>query len=181
MVEVRPDWERAAELDMDTTDLGYTIWAFTDGAFIDEFFLNDDKIDMFLYSTGGSVNRPSDVNHVLLHARDGQIVPLSAIANITETVSIGSIRRVDSKRTITLSIIPPRDVPLEVGAERVQRELIQHLQSSGELDDTVSMKVSGANDRLKATRDALSDNFILAVIVSYLLLVAIFSHWAYPL
>lgn len=181
MLEIRPDWERAAELEMDTTDLGYTIWAFTDGAFIDEFFLNDDKIDMFLYSTGGSVSRPSDVNHVLLHAGDGQIVPLSAIANIKETVSIGSIRRVDSKRTITLSIIPPRDVPLEVGAERVQTELIQHLLTGDELDQSVSMKVSGANDRLKATRDALSDNFIIAVIVSYLLLVAIFSHWAYPL
>ena len=181
MVEIRPDWERATELDIDTTDLGYTIWAFTDGAFIDEFFLNDDKIDMFLYSTSGSVSRPGDVNHVLLHAGDGQIVPLSAIANVTETVSIGSIRRVDGKRTITLSIIPPRDVPLEVGAERVQTDLIRHLIDGGLIDQTVNMKVSGANDRLKATRDALSDNFIIAVIVSYLLLVAIFSHWGYPL
>ena len=181
ILEIRPDWERAAELNIDTTDLGYTIWAFTDGAFIDEFFLNDDKIDMFLYSTSGSVNRPSDVNHVLLHAGDGQIVPLSAIAKVEETVSIGTIRRVDGKRTITLSIIPPRDVPLEVGAERVQTQLIQYLNSAGKIDPSVSMKVSGANDRLKATRDALSDNFIIAIIVSYLLLVAIFSHWGYPL
>ena len=144
MLEIRPDWDRATELEIDTTDLGYTIWAFTDGAFIDEFFLNDDKIDMFLYSTSGSVSRPSDVNHVLLHAGDGQIVPLSAIANIKETVSIGSIRRVDGKRTITLSIIPPRDVPLEVGAERVHTDLIRHLIDGGLVDQTVSMKVSGA-------------------------------------
>ena len=181
MIEVRPDWERAAELNIDTTDLGYTIWAFADGAFIDEFFLNDDKIDMFLYSTSGSVNRPSDVQHVLLHAGDGQIVPLSAIAQVKETVSIGTIRRVDSKRTITLSIIPPRDVPLEAGAERVHTQLIEHLANTGQIDPSVSMKVSGANDRLRATRDALSDNFIIAIIVSYLLLVAIFAHWAYPL
>ncbi|MGR8949494.1 MAG: efflux RND transporter permease subunit [Gammaproteobacteria bacterium] len=181
MLEVRPDWERAAELNIDTTDLGYTIWAFTDGAFIDEFFLNDDKIDMFLYSTAGSVERPSDVNNVMLHAADGQIVPLSAIASINETVSIGSIRRVDGKRTITLSIIPPTDVPLELGAEKVSNDLIAYLLESGQVDESVSMKISGANDRLKATRLALADNFVIAVIVSYLLLVAIFSHWGYPL
>ena len=181
MLEVRPDWERAAELNIDTTDLGYTIWAFTDGAFIDEFFLNDDKIDMFLYSTAGSVEHPSDVNNVLLHAADGQIVPLSAIASVTETVSIGSIRRVDGKRTITLSIIPPNDVPLELGAEKVANDLIKYLNESGQVADSVNMKISGANDRLKATREALADNFIIAVIVSYLLLVAIFSHWGFPL
>ncbi|MEM7467897.1 MAG: efflux RND transporter permease subunit [Pseudomonadota bacterium] len=181
MIEVRPDWERAAELNLDTTDLGYTIWAFTDGAFIDEFFLADDKIDMFLYSTAGSIEEPGDVNHVLLHANDGQIVPLSAIASVTETVSIGSIRRVDGKRTITLSIIPPRDVPLEVVEKKVEEELIATLMNSGQIDPGISMRISGANDRLKATRLALSDNFFIAIIVSYLLLVAIFAHWGYPL
>ncbi len=181
MLEIRPDWERAAELDIDTSDLGYTIWAFTDGAYIDEFFLEDDKIDMFLYSTSGSVERPSDVQNVLLHAADGQIVPLSAIASVSETVNTATIRRVDGKRTITLSIIPPPDVPLEVGANRVQEELIQYLKENKDLDASINMKISGANDRLKATRDALSNNFVLAVIVSYLLLVAIFSHWRYPI
>lgn len=181
MLEVRPDWERAAELDIDTTDLGYTIWAFTDGAYIDEFFLRDDKIDMFLYSTAGSISRPSDVNNVLLHAADGQIVPLSAIASVSETVNTATIRRVDGKRTITLSIIPPRDVALEVGAKRVEKELIEHLSANGEIAPQITMKISGANDRLEATRAALSDNFMIAVIVSYLLLVAIFSHWGYPI
>ena len=43
------------------------------------------------------------------------------------------------------------------------------------------MQISGASDNLQATRDALSANFVIAVLVSYLLLVAIFSHWGYPL
>lgn len=181
MLEVRPDWERAAELGMDTDDLGYAIWAFSDGAFVDEFFLGDDKIDMFLYSTQGAIDGPEDVSQVLLYSPNGGVVPLGAVAEVTETVNTETIRRVDGRRTITLSIIPPRDIPLEVGVERVERELIDFLGAEGRIEPGISMEISGANDRLLATREALSGNFLIALVISYLLLVAIFSHWGYPL
>ena len=181
LIEVRPDWERAAELGMETDDLGYAIWAFSDGAFVDEFFLGDDKVDMFLYSTHGAIEGPEDVENILLYSPNGGVVPLDAIADVSETVNTETIRRVDGRRTITLFIIPPRDIPLEVGVERVERELITTLQESGAIAPGVTMEISGANDRLRATREALSGNFIIAVLISYLLLVAIFSHWGYPL
>ena len=180
LLEVRPDWERATELGLGTSELGYMIWAFTDGAFVDEFFLGDDKIDMFLYSTAGAVERPSDVGKVLFYTQNGGVVPLEAIASVQETVNTETIRRVNGERTITLSIIPPRDIPLEVGVEKVQREIINDPQMAGS-DHGISMRISGASDNLRATRDALSDNFLIAILVSYLILVAIFSHWGYPL
>jgi multidrug efflux pump subunit AcrB len=43
------------------------------------------------------------------------------------------------------------------------------------------MSISGASDQLQATRDALTANYIVAVIIIYLLLVAIFTHWGFPL
>ena len=73
LVEIHPDWERASELDIDAGDLGYTIWAFSDGAFVDEFFLGDEKIDMFLYSTYGAPSRqPEDVADIMLYSPHGR-------------------------------------------------------------------------------------------------------------
>ena len=43
------------------------------------------------------------------------------------------------------------------------------------------MDISGASDQLEATQAALIDNYIVAVLIIYLLLVAIFRHWGYPL
>jgi multidrug efflux pump subunit AcrB len=43
------------------------------------------------------------------------------------------------------------------------------------------MEISGAGDQLDATREALSGNYLVAVLIIYLLLVAIFTHWGYPL
>ena len=180
LIEVHPDWERASELGIDGDNLGYTLWAYSDGAYVDEFFLGDSKIDMFLYSQHGVIERPQDIDDVLLYSPQGGIVPLSAVARIEETVNTENIRRVDGQRTITLSIIPPKDVPLEVGVEVVERELIQALQASGSIAEDIQMQITGASDRLIATREALSGNFIVAVVISYLLMVAIFSHWGYP-
>ena len=181
MLEVHPDWERAAELGFETDQLGYIVWAFSDGAFVDEFFLADDKIDMFLYSTGGTIQRPDDLEHLLIHSPRGGIIPLSAVAQIRETVNTETIRRVDGERTITLSITPPRSVALEEGIETVERDLIDAMQRSGDVAEGITMHVSGASDRLKSTRQALGGNFAIAVITAYLLMVAILAHWGYPL
>ena len=181
LIEIRPDWERAAELGIVASDLGYALWAYSDGAFVDEFFLGDDKIDMFLYSTAGAISRPEDLDHVLLYSERGGVVPLGSVAGVTETVNTETIRRVDGRRTITLSIVPPRSIPLEVGVERVESELIATLRDDARIDSNISLEISGASDRLKATREALSGNFFLAVLISYLLLVAILAHWGYPL
>ena len=63
----------------------------------------------------------------------------------------------------------------------VRRGIIDELRETGEIGDDISMSITGASDLLKSTRAALKGNFIVAVFIAYLLLVAIFSHWGYPL
>lgn len=181
MIEIRPDWERASELGIDADELGYTIWAYSDGAFVDEYFEGDNKVDMFLYSTQGVIDAPSDLDHLLLNSSEGGMIPLSAVATAYDTVSTEQVRRVNSRRTITISIIPPEEIALEEGVEIVKRDLIQYLRKEQLLSPSISIDISGASDRLDATRDALQGNFITAIIIAYLLMVAIFSHWGYPL
>ena len=181
LLEVHPDWERAAELGIATQDLGYTIWAYSDGAFVDKFFLDDDQIDMFLYSTAGNIERPQDLETVMLYSSSGGVVPLSAVARLEETVNTETIRRVDGDRTITLSVIPPRNIPLETGVQKVTEEIIIGMKASGELPPDIRLEISGASDQLAATREALFGNFVVAILVAYLLMVAVFSHWGYPL
>jgi len=70
---------------------------------------------------------------------------------------------------------------LETGVEIVKRELIQAMKETGEISDDIHMKITGASDQLHATRSALAGNFLIAILISYLIMVAVFSHWGYPL
>ena len=180
-LEIHPNWDRAAELDISASDLGYFVWAYSDGAYVDEYFLDDDKIDMFLYSTEGTIEHPEDIAGLYLYSDTGAAVPLSSIARVAETAGVNQIRRVDAHRTVTVSIVPPRSVPLEEGVQLVREQIINVLRERGEIDPRITTQLSGASDQLEATRQALAGNLIVAVLIAYLLLVAILSHWGYPL
>lgn len=182
LVEIVPDWQRAAELGLDTTDIGFAVSVLTDGAYVDEFFLGDDKIDIYAYGSNNAV-RPSlsSLPTLVVHSPQGVTVPLSTVASLRETADTNVVRRINGRRTVTLNIIPPRDIPLEEGVQRVREEVVQAMRDSGEVPPQVSIDISGASDQLDATREALSANYVVALVLIYLLLVAIFSHWGLPL
>jgi multidrug efflux pump subunit AcrB len=181
LIEVRPKWARASEVGMTTQDFGYTIAALTDGAFVDEFYLDDDKIDIYLYSKAGRNASLDSLNQISVYTPIGAVVPLSSIARIEETVDTNIIRRLNSQRTVTLNIIPPDRVALETGVEIVRRDVVDYLRETGAVPSSINMTISGASDQLQATREALAANYVVAIVIIYLLLVAIFTHWGYPL
>jgi len=181
LIEVRPNWERASELGLTAEDLGYTVAALTDGTFVDELFLGDDKIDIYLYSGAGTESRVADIEALPVYTPAGAVVPLSAIARVVETVDASSVRRVNGNRAVTLNIIPPAEVALETGVEIVKGEVLGHLRQTGAIPSDVAISLSGASDQLQATRQSLSGNFLVALVIVYLVMTAIFTHWGYPL
>ncbi len=108
-------------------------------------------------------------------------MPLSALADMQATYSSDSLRRVDGNRTVSVYIIPPRKVALEKAEEMVRTELLTQLRQQGKIAQGINLTISGAADQLEATKASLSVNFIISIILSYLTLVAIFTHWRYPL
>lgn len=181
LVEIRPRWERAAELGLSADDIGFIVAAFTDGSYVDEFFLADDKLDIYLYSEVGRAVELADLTQLPIYTGTGEVLPLGALVDVVETVDSNSFRRVNGRRTVTLSIVPPRSIPLETGVETVHTEIVDYLRANGNIPASVDVVISGAADQLDATRDALMSNYLVALIIIYLLMVAIFNHWGYPL
>ena len=181
LLEIRPDWDRAAELGLTTEDIGFSVSALTDGAFVNEFFLADDKIDIYLYNQQGPGADLDTLQDIAVFVPERGTLPLSDFARMEETVDTSSIRRLDGSRTVTLNIIPPRSVALETGVKRVREDVVGYLQENGQVPTGVTLNISGAADQLDATRESLSSNYLVALFIVYLLMVAIFTHWGYPL
>lgn len=180
-IDIVPKWQRLAELGMSAQEFGYAVAAVSDGAFVDEFILGDDKVDIFLFSDAGNQQTLSQLYSTPILTPLGNVVPLSSMASLIETKRSDSVRRIDGNRTLSVYIIPPRNIALETAITTVRNELIPQLQSEGKVAQGVSINISGAADQLDATKASLGQNFIVAVLLCYLLLVAIFSHWLYPL
>jgi multidrug efflux pump subunit AcrB len=180
LVELHPRWERLAEVGYDAAGFGFAVAALSDGAFVDELILGDDKVDIYLF--GGSGTQQLDALRELPVATpSGAVLPLSALADLRESADTDTIRRLDGRRTVTLNIVPPRGIALETGVQRVRDELLEPMRRAGEIPPEVAVEISGASDQLEATREAVSGNFAIALLLCYLLLVAIFRHWGRPL
>lgn len=181
LVEIRPRWQRLAELNFSAADFGFAVSALSDGAFVDEFFLADDKVDIFLFSSAGAEQSLSRLSQTPVLTPQGAVLPLNSLADLVEVADSDTLRRVDGRRTVTLYIVPPREVALETAVAIVQQQLVPQLQRDGAIATGVTLDISGASDQLDETQAALGSNFVIAIVLIYLLLVAIFTHWGYPL
>lgn len=181
LIEIRPKWERAAEVDMTADDLGFSVAALTDGAFVGYFYQDDEKIDVYFYAREPSNTRVDDLSGLPIYTPQGTILPLTALAEVREIVDTSTVRRINGKRTVTLNIIADRSVALETAVEIVERDVVEHLRSTGAIPQSISLDISGASDQLDLTREALFGNYIVAIVIIYLVLVAVFSQWGYPL
>lgn len=181
LIEIRPRWQRLAELGISNRDFSYAVAAISDGAYVDEFILNDDKVDIFLFSDAGNKQTIEDLSSAPMVTPQGNILPLNSIADLIESKSSDTVRRVDGNRTVTVYIIPPRDVALETAEAIVRNDLLPALWQRGSIAQGINVSISGAADQLEATKASLSSNFVVAIILCFLLLVAIFTHWRYPL
>lgn len=180
LLEIRPKWERLEELGFETRDFGFAAAALSDGAFVDEFFTGDDKIDIFLFSKEGNAQSLDNLESLPIYTPQGSVVPLRALATISESVDAADIRRVDGRRTVTLYVIPPRSIALETAVDQIRNELIRPMRAEGRLPPGVTVDLTGASDQLDATRKSLGQNLWIAVALCYLQLVVIYRNWGYP-
>ena len=70
---------------------------------------------------------------------------------------------------------------LEAGIDLVRNEIIEPLKKAGILVGPYSANLTGNADKLERTREAMSGNFLMAIIITYLLLAVLFQHWGFPL
>ena len=181
MLEIKPRWERIAEVGLDAERFGYSVAALSGGAYADDMILNDRRVDIYLFSNAGNQQQVGNLPDLPIATPTGSVLPLSALAELHRTTGTDSIRRLDGRRTVTLRIVPPRSVALETGVARVRADLIEAMRNEGEIPQNITIAISGASNQLDATKEAVSANFLIAVILSYLMLVAIFRHWGHPL
>jgi len=179
-VHVRPKWENAAGVHVTAADLGYAVDALVDGAYAGDYYVGGDKIDVSILGRGEFARRFQDLQDLPVATPTGDIVPLSAVADVALGGGPEQINRRERQRTITIQVTPPPSVALEVALDRIQSGIVAPLLADGSLDGGYSIRLAGTADKLRATWRALNFNFVLALLITYLLMAALFESWLYP-
>lgn len=180
-VHIEPHLIQAAEMGMSASELGYTANALVDGAYAGDYFIGGDKIDLTIKGRAETVRNAQDVDSLPIATPSGQLVPLGALAAVSMKSGPEQINHRERQRAITIQVTPPPEMPLEEAMILIRDEIVRPIQSSGQLDGGYRIDLAGTADKLNATWDALQFNVILALLITYLLMAALFESWLYPL
>ncbi|QDU93012.1 efflux RND transporter permease subunit [Lignipirellula cremea] len=179
-VHVQPKLFEAAGMGISTTDLGYTINALVDGAYAADYYLNNDKIDLVIIGSDRSVEHTQDIASLPVAIPSGRVVPVGALANIDIRSGPEQINHRERERTITVQVTPPLDISLEESIRLIQDQIVTPLRTSGQLNNGYKVNLAGAADKLSDTWRALRLPVLLALLITYLLMAALFESWLYP-
>jgi len=182
-VHVEPKLVQAREMGVRTDDLGYTVNALVDGAYAGDYFQGSDKIDLSIVGrTGmlGSTSHTQEIESLPVAVEGGRLVPIGAIADVTISSGPEQINHRERERAITIQVTPPPNMALEDAIDAINEKIIAPMKENKVLGPQYKITLSGTADKLANTWIALRGNLILATVITYLLMAALFESWSHP-
>ena len=162
-------------------ELGIYIDVLMDGRKVGEYKPDGSKVlDLVIKSEQKNAATPEQLLDAVIANGYGELVQLRSLAELRYGQGMTQIDHLERSRNIRLEVTPAENMPLQTAMELIADDLAPKLRASGQLD-RVSVSIGGNADKLTETRLALQWNFILAVVITYLLLSALFSSYLYPL
>lgn len=180
-VHVRPKLVQAEEMGVDATSLGYAINALVDGAYASDYFIGGTKIDLTIIGTPDTASRLQDLEALQIATPGGQLVQVSTLAHVEPSSGPEQIDHRERQRAITIEVSPPPEIALEDALDLINSEIIRPIEESGQLAGGYRITLSGTADKLRDTWEALRWNVLLALLITYLLMAALFESWIYPM
>jgi len=168
-----PDDRRIAELGWTRSDVATLIRALGNGAFLGDYFDGDRRLDVIL--RGEAWLTPEELMSIPLATPSGEIATLGEVARLERTAGPNQIRRVDRRRTLSLQVTPPSGMPMETALELLQTEVEPAIRAALPPDGVVTYR--GTAEALGETLANLAGSFVLAIVILYLLISALFRSF----
>ncbi len=179
-VRLIPSRDRLKAVNLTARDFGIAVDVLMDGRDIGDYKEpGQKKIDLILMASEQDISTPELLYNSLIAIPGGRVIPISSMAELERTSGITQIRHLERQRTITLQVTPPYSIALQEAMEIIDARVATPMAAQGLLQG-VSLGQSGVADKLSQTRRALQWNFVLAAVISYLLMAALFDNFIYP-
>jgi hydrophobic/amphiphilic exporter-1 (mainly G- bacteria), HAE1 family len=180
-IQVIPRREDALRLGLTGEEIGLVVDALVDGRIVGELARpGRRKLDVVLRPQGLAPRSKEALDSAAVATPSGRVVPLSTLADVVETVGPTKIRRIERRGGITLEISPPDDLPLEASLRRLQDDVVAPIIAAG-LPPGVRVAYAGAADKLVEAQGRLLQVLLLAVVISFLLLAALYEDFLAPI
>lgn len=167
--------DRAADMGVSIDAIGRAIETMMGGRQVTRFKREGDQYDVIVQLEADDRNTPDDISKIFVRNRVGQMVPLSALVNVTETIAPRQLNHFGQRRSVTITA--------NLAPGYTQGEALAFLNQSAakHLTAGYATDLSGSMREFVRASGSLGITFVLALFFIYLVLAAQFESFKDPL
>ena len=173
-LRVNVDREKAASMGISMATIGTTVETLLGGRDVTRYKREGKQYDVVLQMEDAKRRQPTDLTSIYVRARSGQLVQLSNLVSIEETVTPKELNHFNRFRAAIISG--------NVGPEASQGEVLDFIDSivAAELPKNVTTDLNGSSREYRDSGDEMKVTLVLALIFIYLVLAAQFESFIGP-
>ncbi len=175
-VRVIVDRQQAWGAGLNTAFIGMTVQAAIEGRKAGDYREGDEEYDVVVRFPASFREDISNIGSMNLINLRGEAVPFSSVAQIEQGAGLGSVKRIDRKRTVTVSA----EVDGNKSSPEVLGDVRKKLESFN-LPAGYTISYTGENEDSEETEAFLGRAFIAALLLIALVLVAQFNSILQPI
>ena len=177
-LQVIPNRTRLAEVGLSEAELGTIVESALGGLRASEFVDGKRELDVTVELKDTVVSTPEELRHLAIYTNRDRQVQLTDVAEVVETTGPDTINHVGIERSVTLTVRVAREVPLGTLLDTTEEQILAPLRAT--LPADFRAELAGSADVLAETLFQLASAFVLSLLVTYLLLVALYRSFSYP-
>lgn len=168
-----PDDRKIAEAGWSRSDMAMVVRAMGDGAFLGEYFDGSRRYNVVMRAEGWYT--PEELMSLPVSTANGEVLTLGELARVKRTAGPSQIRRIDRKRTLTLDVTPPPAMAMEEALDIIREKVAPAIKEKMPAEG--SIRYRGTAEALDEALTSMAGSFILAVVILYLLISALFRSF----
>ncbi|MEK9917332.1 MAG: efflux RND transporter permease subunit [Betaproteobacteria bacterium] len=173
-LRVTVDREKAASMGISMATIGSTVETLLGGRDVTRYKREGKQYDVVLQMEDEKRRQPNDLTSIYVRSGSGQLVQLSNLVRVEETVSPKELNHFNKFRAAIING--------NVGPNASLGEALDYIDSvvATELPSTVGTDLNGASREFRESGDEMKVTLILALIFIYLVLAAQFESFVGP-
>jgi multidrug efflux pump subunit AcrB len=175
-VQVMIDRQKAAFFGLTTDMIGFALKTAYNGLDVSSYREDNEDYDITVQLRESDRKMVDVLNELMIPAPSGEQVPLSTLAQVRFAGAIGDITRINNERVVTVKAnVDETKVPGPVARAQAGELLAQFPLPPG-----YAMKFTGEFEFQQESEDFLSKAFVVALLLIFLILVAMFNSLSQP-
>jgi multidrug efflux pump subunit AcrB len=169
-LQLAPDEWRIARSGLTRTEVAAAVRAYTGGLWAGEYFDGNERLDIIVKAD--EWRSPEELAELPIMTPQSGVQTVGELTQLRQTVGPSQLLRINGRRTVSVDFQPPEDMTLDEALGLLEEKVEPAVRAT--MDPKVQLTYAGTANALHEALRAMGANFVLALIILFALMAALF-------